>query len=475
MLHPSMSRLGPSPATLTSVTAAAATIRSRTIESEPTSQAPESDRVPTVSGVVSRLGRSHDALAPDIDVADDLHATGAQDDDVPTVSMLGAMVEALSASAPPEAPEALAVPPLPAPEPQAADVAPQAEEPAAEVMTTPEASVPAEPEASVSAPEVSIMQEIDLLTRFAQMEHFPMLPPEVGMAVIFTRADGSASVPVDTTESAAMPESDAAAPQPESEPASSAPQPPEPPRATEPSSELPAVELLATPPDLEQAAAPQQPELDDIAHQRIEPAVAAELPPEAMPAVEPQETPPDFALVAPASEPEASAPAAPEQASPAIEPEAPAALEQASATMTEVPPADAASADESAAVAAEPASETASPATEADFDPAEFLFGANSERELAGFLQQSALEPAPEPAPIAAATPPQDLALSPLEPPPAEQPEPSPAVEQPAEAPAPVPVSEHGQPTQPAPVAAPHDPLAPLKSMSAEERIALFS
>lgn len=55
-------------------------------------------RVPTVSDVVSRLGRSNEEALPAMDRDDITPPRSAQD--VPTVSMLEAMVEALTASAP---------------------------------------------------------------------------------------------------------------------------------------------------------------------------------------------------------------------------------------------------------------------------------------------------------------------------------------------------------------------------------------
>ncbi|HWL30613.1 MAG TPA: hypothetical protein VNQ50_00635 [Xanthobacteraceae bacterium] len=81
-------------------------------------QAAEPDQVPTVSGVVSQLGPAADAQHHDTpqDTATDnaashrddtgADAPGADPQDVPTVSMLKAMVEALNAAAPSETPEA---------------------------------------------------------------------------------------------------------------------------------------------------------------------------------------------------------------------------------------------------------------------------------------------------------------------------------------------------------------------------------
>jgi hypothetical protein len=99
------------------------------------------DRVPTVSGVVSRLGRSHEGFAAPTAV------TG--DRDVPSVSMLEAMVEALSVS-PPAAVETTAAPP------------------------------------AAALPGDAVMRESDLLAGLAQLEAFPFLPAEEGAAVIFS-------------------------------------------------------------------------------------------------------------------------------------------------------------------------------------------------------------------------------------------------------------------------------------------------
>jgi hypothetical protein len=57
------------------------------------------DRVPTVSGVVSRLGRTSETLMPAADLVEAAPAPEGAGG-VPTVSMLEAMVEALTASAP---------------------------------------------------------------------------------------------------------------------------------------------------------------------------------------------------------------------------------------------------------------------------------------------------------------------------------------------------------------------------------------
>src|SRR5205085_2262604 len=62
------------------------------------------ESVPTVSDVVSRLGRASEALGHEADALEHFNPAAGHDDDVPTVSMLGAMVEALTAldSAEPE-------------------------------------------------------------------------------------------------------------------------------------------------------------------------------------------------------------------------------------------------------------------------------------------------------------------------------------------------------------------------------------
>jgi len=107
----------------------------------PVQNAAEDDAVPTVSHVVSRLGRGEEA-------------TPTQSADV---SALGAMVEKLAASMFPEPP------------PQADAASSDAVPPAAE------------PE----LPQPPLLPELDLMSNFARMESVPHLPAEIGTAVIF--------------------------------------------------------------------------------------------------------------------------------------------------------------------------------------------------------------------------------------------------------------------------------------------------
>jgi hypothetical protein len=143
----------------------------------------QGDRVPTVSGVVSRLGRGPDAAAAD--GATGAAAHGAEDADVPTVSMLEAMVEALNASVPATVPDA--------------ESTPQADEAPAQVV---EASL------GVAAPLSFLgnlmVPESELLAGFAELVAMPIPPPEVGAVVIFTAA--AAPVTAAATEPAEPPE-----------------------------------------------------------------------------------------------------------------------------------------------------------------------------------------------------------------------------------------------------------------------------
>jgi hypothetical protein len=139
--------------------------------SVPAAAAPEQDRVPTVSDVVSRLGRAGDAPIADAGDGDATKSGSA----VTTVAMLEAMVEALAASVP-DGP-----PPEPAaslPELEQSDEPPQAEASAS--------LPPAQPTATEPATRVLMMPEVELLSNYARMVSVPFLPPEVGTAVIFT-------------------------------------------------------------------------------------------------------------------------------------------------------------------------------------------------------------------------------------------------------------------------------------------------
>jgi hypothetical protein len=112
--------------------------------------AAESDQVPTVSGVVLLLGPPGDTV-PEPAVMDTPQPTASAGDKAPTVAMLTAMVEALSASIQ-----------APAPEPEAAAEA------------APPAPLP-----------VATVRETDLIASFEQMGVRPFPPPDEGTAVIF--------------------------------------------------------------------------------------------------------------------------------------------------------------------------------------------------------------------------------------------------------------------------------------------------
>jgi len=148
----------------------------------------EDNRVPTVSGVVSRLGRGQDAHAPDGDTG--AAPNGAEDADVPTVSMLEAMVEALNASVPATAPDTGSAP-------QAAEAAPPAVEAPAETLQATLAM--AAPLSFLGDP---IVPESELLAGFAALAAMAIPPPEVGAVVIFT----APATPAAAAETAEPPE-----------------------------------------------------------------------------------------------------------------------------------------------------------------------------------------------------------------------------------------------------------------------------
>jgi hypothetical protein len=155
-------------------------------------QAAEPDQVPTVSDVVLRLGPTDTAPEPAVADAAPLANTGG--DKGPTVAMLTAMVQALSASiqTPTPEPEAAVAPPAP----QVAEPTPSALATATEFTPWPvesEATAMTESvwkpvaEASpASMPGETLAQESTLLASFEQMEIRPFPPPEEGTAVIFT-------------------------------------------------------------------------------------------------------------------------------------------------------------------------------------------------------------------------------------------------------------------------------------------------
>ena len=141
--------------------------------------APEADdpRVPTVSDVVSQLGRAGDASTAD-EAASGNAATGGE---VTTVAMLETMVEALAASMPAAAPA----------EPEAM------------------------PEAAASSRRDPIMPEVELLSSLARVEAMPLLPAEMGTAVIFAPKPDFAATPPDQAQPAE--------PDPQTPPAAEAP------------------------------------------------------------------------------------------------------------------------------------------------------------------------------------------------------------------------------------------------------------
>ena len=159
-------------------------------------QTAEPDQVPTVSDVVLRLGPADTASEPA--VADAAPSADTGGDKGPTVAMLTAMVQALSASIQTPEPEAEGA----APAPQAAEAAPSTMA-APEFTPWPaEAEAPATPEpvaewdqvepepiaeaTPASVPRETLAQESTLLASFEQMEIRPFPPPEEGTAVIFT-------------------------------------------------------------------------------------------------------------------------------------------------------------------------------------------------------------------------------------------------------------------------------------------------
>jgi hypothetical protein len=125
-----------------------------------------------VSDVVSRLGRGGEAAAEDHDAA----RPGPGCDDVPSVSMLGALVEALNASI-------SATEPIAEVEPVAnAAVGPDhGEAPAEDAKPAKADALPPAP----PAPAIARAPEGDLLASFARMVAIPILAPEPGTAVIF--------------------------------------------------------------------------------------------------------------------------------------------------------------------------------------------------------------------------------------------------------------------------------------------------
>jgi hypothetical protein len=381
----------------------------------------ESDQVPTVSGVVLRLGPGD--AAPEPAAAETEPPAENAGDKGPTVAMLTAMVEALSASIQTPGPE---------PEADVAALASQASEPPTEALelapeltaapleteatatTTPEAEPVAQAEAEPvaeaepsSPPGEALAQEITLLASFEQMEARPFPPPEVGTAVIFT----SRFEPV-------------AAPEPES--------------PTEHGLASPAPSEPDAPPDPDATAGPDATaEPDQIAMTE-----SAEFQPLAEPVAE---TPPE---PVPAAAPEPAAMA--DVAAVATTAELATAEPEAMA-----PPAEASAQLQSA---------------EAEFDPTDFLFGPEPEPDPAAFL----LDPAPPPRTQKAVLPQAEFVAVPPEPPHPEEQDAAEQSTEPSKAEEPqAAIAENDQAVQPTPE--PHDPLHALKAMSPNERLAIFS
>ena len=166
--------------------------------------AAESDQVPTVSGVVLRLGPG-EAL-PEPAIAQTAQPADAAGDKAPTVAMLTAMVEALSAS-------------IQEPEPQV--VAPAA--------------------APAALPGEAAEHETALLASFEQMEARPFPPPDEGTAVIFTARPQPEFVPEPPA-----PSEPAATPEPEQAAATQSHQAVEPAPAESPSAAGPAADFDPT-------------------------------------------------------------------------------------------------------------------------------------------------------------------------------------------------------------------------------------
>jgi hypothetical protein len=395
--------------------------------------AAEADRVPTVSGVVQRL--EPDENAPPPMLAGSQSAADRRAGQGPSVAMLTAMVEALSASI--ETPRAEATPepggtpvleaaPAPAPVPapalglglgaEAAPVELPLWPPAAEAPAITEPQPAAEPETMAeptpAAPATEpTAEESTLLASFERMETRPFPPPDEGTAVIFTtRSEPAAqSAPAAEAEPAAMSE-----PGTEGEPAAHAEseQPFVPPAPFEP---------VASAEPASPAAEPASPAAEETAGASTDP-IAATAPAS-------WQTVPPAAAVA-AAEPDAAPPAAQaDAAAPASSPLEP-------------------------------------PSAEAYFDPTDFLFGPEPEPDPAAFL----LDPPPPRAANAVVLPQPDFAAEPPGRPEAHPPqaEPAKAEEPPALQPA---ATDHRAEAP----ATPNDPLRAFKAMSPNEKLAIFS
>jgi hypothetical protein len=238
-------------------------------EAQVAEPAAEPDRVPTVSGVVQGLGPGE--TAPESAIAGgpaqaQAQASGHQGDQAdpadqgPTVEMLTAMVEALSASIQPP------------------------------VSDAPEAAAEAAEAEPAPLPDHAADHETALLASFERMEARPFPPPDGGTAVIFT----TRAQPEFAPEVAAPPEPEqAAAPEPKQAAAPQSPETVEPAAAAAPDFDPadflfgpepepdPAAFLLdpAPPPQTEGAAVLPQPEFVALPPEPPGPAdPAAEIP-----------------------------------------------------------------------------------------------------------------------------------------------------------------------------------------------------
>ncbi len=214
----------------------AATVAEPAAAAEPALEQPdavlapvECDQVPTVSNVVSQRGRA-DAADADTHTAASAAPLVWEGSEVPTVSMLQAMVEALTAQAASTSsePETADIETAPQPElelrpastfseseqippPEPLPVLEPAPAPAAFALEPADANTAAVFTTRAPGLRTPIMPENELLSSFARMEVMPFLPPEVGTAVIFSRRPAEAE--------ASAPQAPAAEPAPEPEPA----------------------------------------------------------------------------------------------------------------------------------------------------------------------------------------------------------------------------------------------------------------
>ena len=151
--------------------------------------AAEADQVPTVSGVVSRLGPDRDPFNEA--VVNALHSADAPSGQGPTVAMLTAMVAALTVPAPPDAQEPEAS------EPEAASEVPPPVEVAQIAEAPPPDAASAANAGPIAWPADAALHEGALLASLVQMGARPFPPPEEGTAVIFTARTDVETRPAD--------------------------------------------------------------------------------------------------------------------------------------------------------------------------------------------------------------------------------------------------------------------------------------